>query len=100
MRSRNEGYSQLFLNVGESGYGRCPKDGGVSGLGTARSSRSIFLQAFAIRGSRGRGAHRRLWGQANRSAENARLAGIGGERTGKRDPKNATELLGGTHRVG
>ena len=31
------------------------------------------------------------------SAEKARLAGVGGERTRERDPKKAAELLGGTH---
>jgi len=29
VKSSARGDGQLFLNVGESGYGRCPKDGGV-----------------------------------------------------------------------
>src|SRR5260370_11984565 len=60
----------------------------------------FFGTHLPIRGNRGRGGHLRGWDKRDGSAERARLAGVGGERTRKRDPKNAAELLGGPHRMG
>src|SRR5271167_3373258 len=91
---------QLFLNVGVSGYRRCAKDAGGSRLRTTKSGRSIFLQAFADP-RKPRGGHiLKVGDNRDGSAERTRLACVGSERTRKRDPKNAAELLGGTHRMG
>src|SRR5208283_6118630 len=60
----------------------------------------FFCRHLPIRGSRGGGHILKVGDNRDGSAESTRLACVGSERTRKRDPKNAAELLGGTHRMG